>query len=146
MTSNDHFQNKFHFFINQNLSGCYITMIILYSKSMSLFVGRGFLVSHHGLRKPRHFYSLSPLGTISDHNWRVFHLRGDLSLLADTQHIFFVSCNHATMLDVVPFTKPTQSTPTQCRFTNHALTPNSIRCPRAYTMQNATACYLMLHV
>ena len=32
MTSNDHFQNKFHLFINQNLFGCYITMIILFSK------------------------------------------------------------------------------------------------------------------
>ena len=84
-------------------------MIILYSKSMRLFVGSGFFVSHHELRKPRHFYGLSPLGTMSDHNWRVFHPRGDLSLLADTWNIFSVSCNRATLLDVVPFTEPTQS-------------------------------------
>ena len=30
-------------------------MIILYSKSMRLFVGSGFLVSHRRFRKPRHF-------------------------------------------------------------------------------------------
>ena len=58
-------------------------------KIMRLNVGSGFLVSHHGLRKPRHFYDLSPLGTMSDHNWWVFHSRGDLSLLADTRHVFF---------------------------------------------------------
>ena len=86
-------------------------MIILYSKSMSLFVGSGFLVSHRRLRKLRHFYSLSLLGTMSDHNWRVFHPRGDLSLLADTQHIFSISCNRATLLDGFPFTEPTQATP-----------------------------------
>ena len=84
-------------------------MIILYSKSMCLFVGNRFLVSHRELCKPRHFYGLSPLGTMSDHNWRVFHPRRDLSLLVDTRHIFFVSCNRATLLDAVPFTKPTQS-------------------------------------
>ena len=47
-----------------------------------------FLVSHRGLRKPRHFYSLSTLGTMSDHNWRAFHSREDISLLANTRHIF----------------------------------------------------------
>ena len=76
MTSNDHFQNKFHLFINQELFGWCLTMIILYSKPMHLFVGSEFLVSHHKLRKPKNFYSLSLLGTMSDHNWWVFHLRG----------------------------------------------------------------------
>ena len=69
-------------------------MIILYSKSMCLFVGSGFLVSHHRLCKLIHFYGLSPLGTMSDHNWRVFHLRGDLSIFVDTRHIFSF---HATV-------------------------------------------------
>ena len=32
MTSNDHFQNTFYFFINQKVFGCYIIMIILFSK------------------------------------------------------------------------------------------------------------------
>ena len=68
-------------------------MIILYSKSMSLYVGSGFLVSHLEPRKPRHFYGLSPPRTMSDHNWRVFHPErggggGSLSQLDDTRHIF----------------------------------------------------------
>ena len=86
-------------------------MIILYSKSMRLFVSKGFLVSHRGLRKPRHFYGLSPLGIIYDHNWWVFYPRGDLPLVADTWNIFSISCNCAILLDIVSFTKPTQSTP-----------------------------------
>ena len=57
-------------------------------KIMRLFVGSGFLVSHRELRKPRHFYDISPLGTMSDHNWRAFHPMEDLSLLVDTRHIF----------------------------------------------------------
>ena len=65
-------------------------MIILFSKSMRLYVVSGFLVSHRGLRKPRQFYGLSPLGTMFDHNWRAFHLREDLSFLANTRHIFSV--------------------------------------------------------
>ena len=86
-------------------------MIILYSKSMRLFVGSIFLVSHRRLRKPSHFYGLSLLRTMSDHNWWVFHPRGDLSLLDDTRHIFFVSCNYATLLDVVPLLSPPNQTP-----------------------------------
>ena len=80
-------------------------MIILYSKPMRLFGGKGFLVSHCRLRKPRHFYGLSSPGTMSDHNWGVFHPRGDLSLLANTRHIFFftILINRETLLDVVPF-------------------------------------------
>ena len=65
-------------------------MIILYSKSMRLYVGSRFFVSHCGLHKPIHFYGLSPLGTMFDHNWRAFHPREDLSLLAKyPAHIFF---------------------------------------------------------
>ena len=30
----------------------------------------------------------SPLRTMFDHNWRVFHSRGNISFLPDTQHIF----------------------------------------------------------
>ena len=37
-------------------------------KIMRLFVGSGFLVLHRRLRKPIHFYGLSSLGTMSDHN------------------------------------------------------------------------------
>ena len=98
-------------------------MIILYSKSMRFFMGSGFLVSHHGLCKPRHFYGLLPLGTMSDDNWQIFHPRGDLSLLVDTRHIFSVSCNRATLLDVVPFTEHTPQSPNVTIDFNHTLTP-----------------------
>ena len=63
-------------------------MIILFSKSMRLYVGSGFLVSHRRLYKPRHFYGLSLLGIMFDHNWRAFHPREDLFLLANTRRIF----------------------------------------------------------
>ena len=39
-------------------------------------MGSEFLVLHCRLRKPRCFYSLSSLGTMSDYNWRVFHPGG----------------------------------------------------------------------
>ena len=55
---------------------------------MCLYVGSGFLVSRREFRKPRHFYGLLRLRTMSDHNWRVFRPRGDLSLLDNTRHIF----------------------------------------------------------
>ena len=76
-------------------------------KIMRLFVGSGFLVSHRWLCKPRHFYGLSTLGTMFDHNWWVFHSREDLFLLDDTQHNFFftILINRATLLDVVPFNR-----------------------------------------
>ena len=94
MTSNDHFQNQFHLFMNQNIFKLYITMIILYSKSMCFFMGSGFLVSHRGLCKPKHFYDLSSLGTMSDHDWQVFHPRGiyPFLLMLDTYFSF-----HATV-------------------------------------------------
>ena len=53
-------------------------------------MGSGFLVSHRGIRKPRHFYDLSFLGTMSDYNLLDFHPREDISLIADTRHIFYL--------------------------------------------------------
>ena len=124
MTSNDHFQNKFHLFINQKFFG-YLNDHFIF-KTMHLFVGSEFLVSHHRLRKPKHFYSLSSTGTMSDHNWRVFHPRGgSITASLFPTHIFFTTLfNRATLLDVVPFNRahPIKHQ-TQCRFINHALTP-----------------------
>ena len=78
---------------------------------MRLLVGNGFLVSHRKLSKPKHFYNISPLRTMSNHNWRVFHPRGDLSLLADTQHIFSLSFSSIVRLcwTLSYLTEPTQS-------------------------------------
>ena len=95
-------------------------------KIMHLCVGSGFLVSHSGLRKPIHFYGLSPLGTMSDHNWRAFHLRKDLSLLDDTRYIFFFyhfnqSCDSVGCCPI--YRAHPIKHQTQCQFTNHPLTP-----------------------
>ena len=80
-------------------------------KTMFLFVGSKFLVSHHRLRKPRHFYGLSPLGTMSEHNWGVFHPRGDSSLLANTWHIFSLPCYSTVQIcwTLSHLTEPTKS-------------------------------------
>ena len=74
-------------------------------------MGRGFFVSHHELRKPRHFYGLSPLRTMSDHNWRAFHPREDLSLLSNTQYIFSLPFYSTVRLCwmLSHLTEPTQS-------------------------------------
>ena len=82
---------------------------------MCIFVGIEFLALHCKLRKPRHFYGLSSLGNMSDHNWWVFHLRGDLSLLANTQHIFSIPLYSTVRLCwmLSHSTEPTQSN-TKC--------------------------------
>ena len=80
-------------------------------KIMFLFVGSGFLVSHPRLRKPRHFDGLSLLGTMTYHNWKVFHPRGDLSLLIDIRHIFSLPFYSIVQLywTLSHLTEPTQS-------------------------------------
>ena len=86
-------------------------MIILFSKSMGLYVGSRFLVSHHGLCKLRHFYGLSPLETMSEHNWQAFHSREVLSLLVNTRLIFSLPFYSIMRLYWVlsHLTEPTQS-------------------------------------
>ena len=84
--------------------------MILYSKSMCLFVGSGFLVSHHGLRKPRHFYSLSPLETMSNHNWQVFHLiSGTYFPFHATVRICWTLSHLPSPLNQTPNTPPNQT-------------------------------------
>ena len=111
MTSNYHFQNKFHLFINQNLFWMIHHNDHFIFKTMRLFVGSEFYVSHRRLCNPRHFYGLSPLATMSDHNWPVFHSRGDLSFLADTRHIFSLPFSSIVQLywTLSHLTKPNQS-------------------------------------
>ena len=96
MTSNDHFQKKksivckpkTFWMIHHNDN--FIFKIHFMFKIMHLCVGSRFLVSHRGLCKPKNFYSLSPLRTMSYHIWSAFHPREDLSLIVDTQHIFYL--------------------------------------------------------
>ena len=110
-------------------------------KIMCLFVGRIFLVSHHGLRKPKHFYSLSPLGTMSDHNW-YFTQGGIYPFLLILNTYFLYNFNQPC--DSVGHCPIYQAHPIkhqkQCRFTNHALTPNPMLSPRASESQNPSWC------
>ena len=72
-----------------------------------VFVGSEFLVSYRRLRKPRHFYGLSPLGTMSDHNWQVFTRVGIYPFLLYLTHVFFISFFFSAtvrlILNIVPF-------------------------------------------
>ena len=88
ITSNDHFQKKNSFVYKPKAFWMIHHNDHFIFKILHLFMGSRFLVSHRGLYKPRHFYGFSPLETMSDHNWRVFYSRGDLSLLVDTRHIY----------------------------------------------------------
>ena len=75
----------------------------LYSKLMCLFVGSEFLVSHHRLHTPRHFYALSPLEIC------LTTLPGlspeGVSILTcyDLTQVFFTTLfNRTTLLDFIP--------------------------------------------
>ena len=88
-------------------------------KIMRLCVCNGFLVSHHGLRKPIHRWGpcLTIIGRLSTRG-RIYVF----FLISDTYFLYHL-INHVTLLDVVSFTKPTQSnTKHGVKFTNHALT------------------------
>ena len=137
MTSNDHFLDSFHFYIH----------------NPTPFVGSGFLVSHCELHKPRHFYGLSPLGTMSDHNRWVFHPGGNLSQLANTQRIFSftISLFRVTHLEVVPLTVFTRSTPNAVMINNrvpttHYRTPNTMSIYLSCTHTHLMCVCFPLHV
>ena len=134
MTSNDHFSKQFSFVYKPK----YFWMIHLNDnfifKTMCLFVGSEFLVSHRRLCKPKHFYALSSLETMFDHNWQVFHQRGGgggggggeiypCLLIPDTYFLyhFIQPCDSVACCPI--YRAPLIKHQTQCRFTNHALTP-----------------------
>ena len=116
------------------------------------------------LRKPRHFYGLSPLGTMSDHNWRVFHPRGYLSILAiSNTHIFhflFLLCNCETHFGRCPIlssppSNTKHSVDLSCTHDIPSNTKHSVDLYHAFTSMscdvlciNAMQCYcmyIMLH-
>ena len=55
MTSNDHFQYKFYLFINQKIFGCYIIMIILFSKPCAFLWVAAFWCPTAGFANPDTF-------------------------------------------------------------------------------------------
>ena len=93
--------------------------------TMCLFMGSGFLVSHRGLRKPRHFYGLSPLGTILTIIGRPF-TQGRIYpfLLIPDTCFFYHFIQSYDSVGCCPIYRAHQiKHQTQCRFSNHALTP-----------------------
>ena len=65
---------------------------------------------------------------------------GICSFLLCLTHLFFMLCNHETYFGRCPITELTTHSPRQMNDHNHAYTPNTMRCSRAYAMQNANAC------
>ena len=70
-----------------------------------------------------------------------FFTRGGIySFLLCPTHIFFKLCNHETHFGRYAITELTTHSPRLINYHNHAHTPNIMRFPRAYAMQNANAC------
>ena len=65
---------------------------------------------------------------------------GIYPLLLCPTHVFFMLCNHETHFGRCPITELTTHSPRMMNDHNHAHTPNTMRCPRAYAMQNVNAC------
>ena len=111
ITSNDHFTKQIYLFSNQNIFGCYTSMIIcIQSSCVFLWVANFGGPTSGFIRLPtllRHFTA----GIMSNHNWRVFHPRGCLSLLANTRLIFYLP--HYSIVRLYwtssHLTEPTQS-------------------------------------
>ena len=55
-------------------------------------------------------------------------------------HVFFMLCKHETQFGRCPIIELTTHSPRMTNDYNYAHTPNTMRCPRAYAMQNANAC------
>ena len=120
-------------------------MIILYSKFMRLFVGSIFLVSHRRLSRPRHFYNLSPLGTMSDHNWRVFFTRGGIYpflLISDTYFPFHATVRLCWTLSHLP--SPPNQTPNAMSTYQPCTHTHEMRC--FLCICNAKCHYMFSHV
>ena len=86
----------------------------LYTKLMCLFVGSEFLGSHRRLCPPSNTFTGFHRWThMYNQKYRVFHLKGYLSLLVFTRHIFSFSCIQpcATLLDIVPQYRVHHQTP-----------------------------------
>ena len=71
---------------------------------------------------------------------RFFTQGGIHPFLTCPTHVFFMLCNHETHFGHCPITELTTHSPRMMNDHNHAHTPNTMRCPCAYAMQNANAC------
>ena len=103
ITSNDHFIKHIHLFSNQNLFGCYTSMIIYIQNHVS-FVGSEFPRSHRWLHKPSYTFTGFHCWTLCIIKNNEAFTRGGIYpylLLPDTYFHFHVY-NRATLLNVVP--------------------------------------------
>ena len=88
-------------FRNQNLLDVLPPKIILLTKHVSFWADE-FSGSHSRLRMPSYTFTDFHCWThMYNKKYRVFHLRGYLSLLATTRHKFSCSANSGTLLNFV---------------------------------------------
>ena len=148
ITSNDHFTKQIHLFSNQKLFECYTLMIICIQNSCVFFMGSEFLVSQHRLHTPRYFYGLSPLQlslTIINGSFTREGVYPCL-LLPDTSFLYHIiqPCDSVGLRHTSP--SPPNQTPNVVLIFQPCTHTHSMRCPHAYEMQCAIACYIMPHV
>ena len=141
MTSNDHFQNKFHLFINQKLFGWYITMIILYSKPCAFLWVADFWC---------HIADSTNLDTFTAfHRWGLCLTIIDESFtrLANTRHIFSLPFYSIVRLNwtLSHLPSPPNKTPNVVLIYQPCTHTHLMQCPHAYAMQYVIACYIMSH-
>ena len=79
---------------------------------------------------------------------RFFTRGGIYPFLLCLTHVFLMLCNHETHFGRCLITELTTHSPKMMNDHNHAHAPNTMRCPRAYAMQNDNACisYYMYNV
>ena len=139
MTSNDLYKPKYFWMIHYN------DLFIFKIHAPFLWVV-DFLCLTVGSTNPYTFTAFYRWGLCLTIISRFFTPSGDLSLLADTRHIFSISCNRATLLDVVPFIEPTQSNtkrnvdlPTMHSHSTQCDAPVHIQCKMPL---HASSCYM----
>ena len=110
------------------------------------FVGSEFSGSHRRLRTPSYnFTSFHRWTHVYNQKYQIFHLRGYLSLLTITRHIFSCSLNSGTPLNFVQRIEPNHQPPRMvCDGTNQGwcvIAPctytHEMRCLSAYAMHYA---------
>ena len=70
-----------------------------------------------------------------------FFIQGGIySFLLCPTHVLFIPCNHETHFGCCLITELTTHSPRMMNDHDHAYTPNTMRCPRVYAMQNANTC------
>ena len=99
----------------------------------------------HVARISNIFGRLTPPMIMSNLNKiRSFTLGGGICpiMLHPTYIFLFILCNHETHFRRCPVSKLTTHSPRMMNDHNHAPTPNTMQCPRAYEMQHVISCQI----